>query len=110
MNSLHEGILKNVLPQFSNVGSDDSLVEKLHKFLDGNGEISSLSIGQPTSSAASQSSQANPRSSAARVEHLDLVLESNGHQHLVQNHAKGLRLKIKISKTLSSISSVNIGS
>ena len=46
MNQLYESILKAVLPSFSTISSDQSMVEKLQKFLGELGPSSSASAAQ----------------------------------------------------------------
>lgn len=75
MNELYEAILKSVLPSFTNVGSDQSMVEKLQKFL-----------GESLPSTSNASSASAPKKAAKRsVKVLFVLIALNG--PLITNHS-----------------------
>lgn len=56
MNQLYESVLKAVLPTFSSVSSDQSMVEKLQKFL---GETTSTSSAQPVKKSSKETAKSS---------------------------------------------------
>lgn len=68
MNALYEAILKQVLPSFSSIESDESLVEKLQKFL----------AASPTSTAGKAAASASAEASSSKTANTKVSGEGEG--------------------------------